>query len=87
MIHPDASGLQPKSDWSRREFVVTLLATGFALAVQPVCAHTQQAAREARRTIQTRRKRVSSRRFAERSIASGTAGCHQGFRERLPAAF
>jgi carboxymethylenebutenolidase len=40
MIHPDASGLQPKSDWSRREFVVTVLATGFALAVQPVCAQT-----------------------------------------------
>ncbi|MBI2823522.1 MAG: dienelactone hydrolase family protein [Planctomycetia bacterium] len=30
----------PKADFSRREFVVTTLATGFALAVQPVSAQT-----------------------------------------------
>lgn len=30
----------PKSDFTRREFIVTTLATGFALAVQPVSAQT-----------------------------------------------
>ena len=40
MTHPDALSLQPKAQWSRREFVVTALAAGFALAVQPVCAQT-----------------------------------------------
>ncbi len=29
-----------KTSWTRREFVVSSLATGFALAVQPVCAQT-----------------------------------------------
>ncbi|MGH8750122.1 MAG: dienelactone hydrolase family protein [Burkholderiales bacterium] len=32
--------LKPKSEFTRREFVVTMLATGFALAVQPVCAQS-----------------------------------------------
>ena len=29
-----------KTGWSRRDFVTSSLATGFALAVQPVCAQT-----------------------------------------------
>ena len=33
-------GLLPRSQWSRRGFVVTSLATGFALSVQPVSAET-----------------------------------------------
>lgn len=36
----DLTSLTPTSDWSRREFVVTSLAAGFALAVQPVSAET-----------------------------------------------
>ncbi len=32
--------LEPKSDFTRRQFVVTTLAAGFALAVQPVAAET-----------------------------------------------
>src|SRR5262249_36808299 len=32
--------LLPKSDFTRRQFVVTSLATGFALSVQPVSAQT-----------------------------------------------
>ncbi|HSS46838.1 MAG TPA: dienelactone hydrolase family protein [Burkholderiales bacterium] len=32
--------LKPKTEFTRREFVVTLLASGFALAVQPVSAQT-----------------------------------------------
>ncbi|MDE2505964.1 MAG: dienelactone hydrolase family protein [Planctomycetota bacterium] len=32
--------LLPKAEWSRREFAVTTLAAGFALAVQPVSAET-----------------------------------------------
>ncbi len=32
--------LKPKTDFTRREFVVSILATGFALAVQPVSAQT-----------------------------------------------
>jgi carboxymethylenebutenolidase len=39
-MHDDAKSLVGKSDFSRREFVVTTLATGFALAVQPVSAAT-----------------------------------------------
>jgi len=31
--HPS---LQPKTRWNRRDFVVTVLGAGFALAVQPV---------------------------------------------------
>ncbi|MEN3352572.1 MAG: carboxymethylenebutenolidase [Betaproteobacteria bacterium] len=29
-----------KTGWTRRDFVTSSLATGFALAVQPVCAQT-----------------------------------------------
>jgi carboxymethylenebutenolidase len=36
----DLRSLLPKADFTRREFVVTTLATGFALAVQPVSAET-----------------------------------------------
>jgi carboxymethylenebutenolidase len=32
--------LKPKTEFTRREFVVSMLATGFALAVQPVSAQT-----------------------------------------------
>jgi carboxymethylenebutenolidase len=36
----DDLDLAPKTDFTRREFVVTTLAAGFAMAVQPVCAQT-----------------------------------------------
>jgi carboxymethylenebutenolidase len=36
----DLTALEPKTSLTRREFVVTTLATGFALAVQPVSAQT-----------------------------------------------
>src|SRR5918999_3593578 len=36
----DLTSLTPKTEYTRREFVVTTLATGFALAVQPVSAQT-----------------------------------------------
>jgi carboxymethylenebutenolidase len=36
----DLTSLTPMKDFSRRDFVVTSLATGFALAVQPVSAET-----------------------------------------------
>ncbi len=39
-MHPDSLSLAPKVEWSRREFVTTMLASGFALAVQPVSART-----------------------------------------------
>jgi carboxymethylenebutenolidase len=39
-MHPELMGLAPKLDFSRRDFVVTSLAAGFALAVQPVSAET-----------------------------------------------
>jgi carboxymethylenebutenolidase len=39
-MNEDVLSLMPKVDFSRREFVVTSLATGFALAVQPVAAQT-----------------------------------------------
>ncbi len=39
-MYDDLTRLQPRSDFSRREFVVTSLAAGFALAVQPVSAQT-----------------------------------------------
>jgi carboxymethylenebutenolidase len=39
-MHEDLKSWLPKADFSRREFVVTTLATGFALAVQPVSADT-----------------------------------------------
>ena len=34
-IHPEAQPFMPKQAYSRREFVTTTLATGFALAVLP----------------------------------------------------
>ena len=36
----EEQGLVPRSRWSRRGFVMTSLATGFALSVQPVSAQT-----------------------------------------------
>jgi carboxymethylenebutenolidase len=39
-MHPDALSLVSKTDFTRRGFVVTTLASGFALAVQPVTAET-----------------------------------------------
>jgi carboxymethylenebutenolidase len=36
----DLTSLTPSTDWSRRGFVVTTLASGFALAVRPVSAET-----------------------------------------------
>ncbi len=39
-MHEDLRSLMPKVDFTRREFVVTSLAAGFALAVQPVSAET-----------------------------------------------
>jgi carboxymethylenebutenolidase len=39
-MHDDVRSLPPKFDVTRREFAVTTLAAGFALAVQPVSAQT-----------------------------------------------
>ncbi len=39
-MNEDLLSLMPKRDFSRREFVVTSLAAGFALSVQPVTADT-----------------------------------------------
>ena len=39
-MHEDLLSLLPRAEFSRREFVVTSLAAGFALAVQPVSAET-----------------------------------------------
>jgi carboxymethylenebutenolidase len=39
-MHPEAVSLLPKTDWTRRGFVCTTLASGFALAVRPVSAET-----------------------------------------------
>jgi len=39
-MQEDLLSLLPKADFSRREFVMTTLAAGFALAVQPVSAET-----------------------------------------------
>jgi carboxymethylenebutenolidase len=39
-LHPDISNVLPPATLSRRELVVTALATGFALAVRPVNAQT-----------------------------------------------
>jgi carboxymethylenebutenolidase len=38
---PDFINFEPKAGFTRREFVMTTLATGFAAAVQPVAAQTQ----------------------------------------------
>jgi carboxymethylenebutenolidase len=40
MTCSEALSLLGEKDWSRREFVVTVLASGFALSVQPVSAQT-----------------------------------------------
>jgi carboxymethylenebutenolidase len=40
MTDSDLSSLLPTRDWTRRDFVVTVLGSGFALAVQPVSAQT-----------------------------------------------
>src|SRR5262245_32321000 len=39
-MHEEIRSLLPKMEFSRREFVVTALAAGFALAVRPVFAQT-----------------------------------------------
>lgn len=39
-MQPELLSLMPKIDFTRRDFVVTTLAAGFALAVQPVSAET-----------------------------------------------
>jgi carboxymethylenebutenolidase len=39
--HADFINFEPKNRFTRREFVMTTLATGFAAAVQPVAAQTQ----------------------------------------------
>jgi carboxymethylenebutenolidase len=39
-MHEDLLSLLPKTQFNRREFVVTTLAAGFAMAVQPVAADT-----------------------------------------------
>lgn len=39
-VHPDLASLLPKTEFSRREVIVTTLATGFALSVLPVSAQT-----------------------------------------------
>ncbi|MBI3329449.1 MAG: dienelactone hydrolase family protein, partial [Nitrospinae bacterium] len=39
-MHEDLQSLMPKTEFTRREFVVTSLAAGFALAVQPISAQT-----------------------------------------------
>jgi carboxymethylenebutenolidase len=41
MRHPDFINFEPRKGFTRREFVVTTLASGFAMAVQPVAAQTQ----------------------------------------------
>jgi carboxymethylenebutenolidase len=40
MILPEALSLVGEKEWNRRDFVVTVLASGFALSVQPVSAQT-----------------------------------------------
>jgi len=40
MSDSERLSLQPKTEWKRREFVVTVLGAGFALAVQPVSSQT-----------------------------------------------
>jgi carboxymethylenebutenolidase len=41
MRDPDFINFEPKTRFTRREFVMTTLATGFAVAVQPTAASTQ----------------------------------------------
>jgi carboxymethylenebutenolidase len=40
VIESDLEGFAPRAQWTRRGFVMTSLATGFALSVQPVSAQT-----------------------------------------------
>ncbi len=40
LVEPELEGLVPRTSWSRRGFVMTSIATGFALSVQPVSAAT-----------------------------------------------
>ncbi len=40
LVEPELEGLVPRARWSRRGFVTTSLATGFALSAQPICAQT-----------------------------------------------
>src|SRR5260221_9234157 len=37
---PELASLSPRSTWTRRDFMVSTLAAGFALAVEPVSAQT-----------------------------------------------
>jgi carboxymethylenebutenolidase len=39
-LGPEWKGMLPRTSWSRRGFVMTSLATGFAVSVQPVSAET-----------------------------------------------
>jgi carboxymethylenebutenolidase len=41
MRDPEFINFEPKTEFSRRDFIMTSLATGFAVAVQPVAAQTQ----------------------------------------------
>jgi carboxymethylenebutenolidase len=41
MRNPDLINFEPRTHFTRRDFVMTTLATGFAAAVQPVAASTQ----------------------------------------------
>jgi len=40
LVEPELEGLVPKSRWSRRGFVMTSLASGFAMSVQPVAGQS-----------------------------------------------
>ncbi len=40
-MYEDITGLMPDANFTRRQFLVTTLAAGFALAIQPVVARTQ----------------------------------------------
>src|SRR5438477_4434266 len=40
LVEPELEGLVAKSRWSRRGFVMSSLASGFAVSVQPVSAET-----------------------------------------------
>src|SRR3954453_9706090 len=40
LVEPELDGLVASRHWSRRGFVMTTLATGFALSVQPIAAQT-----------------------------------------------
>jgi len=40
LVEPELKVMVPPARWSRRGFVMTSLATGFALSAQPICAQT-----------------------------------------------